>query len=120
MTHGGVNLDLRSLFRWNYAGLTRANYLLENKDKIDFVGKDVIVAEAKFLRAYYYFELVKFFGDVPLIIDKRIGIEEALALDRTPASEVYAQIETDLTEAAAVMSYTGLVKGHATKGAALS
>jgi hypothetical protein len=64
--------------------------------------------------------LVKFFGDVPLIIDKRIGIEEALALDRTPASEVYAQIETDLTEAAAVMSYTGLVKGHATKGAALS
>ena len=120
MTHGGVNLDLRSLFRWNYSGLTRANYLLENKDKIDFVGKDVIVAEAKFLRAYYYFELVKFFGDVPLIIDKRIGIEEALALDRTPASEVYAQIETDLTEAAAVMSYTGLVKGHATKGAALS
>lgn len=120
MTHGGVNLDLRSLFRWNYAGLTRANYLLENKDKIDFVGKDVIVAEAKFLRAYYYFELVKFFGDVPLIIDKRIGIEEALALDRTPASEVYSQIETDLTEAAAVMSYTGLVKGHATKGAALS
>jgi hypothetical protein len=108
------------LFRWNYAGLTRANYLLENKDKIDFVGKDVIVAEAKFLRTYYYFELVKFFGDVPLIIDKRIGIEEALALDRTPASEVYAQIETDLTEAAAVMSYTGLVKGHATKGAALS
>ena len=120
MTHGGVNNDLRSLFRWNYAGLTRANYLLENQDKIDFVGKDVIVGEAKFLRAYYYFELVKFFGDVPLIVDKRIGIEEALTLERTPASEVYAQIEADLIAASSVLSYTGVVKGHATKGAALS
>ena len=93
---------------------------MENQDKIDFVGKDVIVGEAKFLRAYYYFELVKFFGDVPLIVDKRIGIEEALTLERTPASEVYAQIEADLIAASSVLSYTGVVKGHATKGAALS
>ena len=109
MTHGGVNNDLRSLFRWNYAGLTRANYLLENQDKIDFVGKDVIVGEAKFLRAYYYFELVKFFGDVPLIVDKRIGIEEALTLERTPASEVYAQIEADLIAASSVLTFDQVI-----------
>lgn len=119
MTHGGVNNDLRSLFRWNYAGLTRANYILENQNNIDFPGKSTIIAEAKFLRAYYYFELVKFFGDVPLIVDKRIGIEEALTYERTPKAEVYAQIEADLIDAAAVLNYSA-VKGHATKGAALS
>ncbi len=119
MTHGGVNNDLRSLFRWNYAGLTRANYILENQNNIDFPGKSTIIAEAKFLRAYYYFELVKFFGDVPLIVDKRIGIEEALTYERTPKAEVYAQIEADLIDAASVLNYSA-VKGHATKGAALS
>lgn len=119
MTHGGVNNDLRSLFRWNYAGLTRANYILENQNNIDFPGKSTIIAEAKFLRAYYYFELVKFFGDVPLIVDKRIGIEEALTYERTPKAEVYAQIEADLIDAAAVLNYSA-VKGHASKGAALS
>jgi len=65
MTHGGVNNELRNLFRWNYAGITRVNFIMEFKDNIDFVGKEQILAEAKFLRAFYYFELVKVFGDVP-------------------------------------------------------
>jgi hypothetical protein len=120
MTHGGVNNELRNVFRWNYTGLTRANYILENKDNIDFPGKAHIIAEAKFLRAYYYFELVKFFGDVPLIIDKRIGIEEALQIARSPKSEVYAQIEKDLKESSEVLNPVASQKGRATKGAALS
>lgn len=120
MTHGGVNSELRSVLRWNYAGITRVNYIMENKDNIDFIGKDQLLAEARFLRAFYYFELVKFFGDVPLIIDKRIGIEEARKIPRSPASEVYAQIETDLSAAAAVLPWVAAVKGKATKGAALA
>jgi hypothetical protein len=120
MTHGGVNNELRNILRWNYAGITRVNYIMENKDKIDFPGKGQIIAEARFLRAYYYFELVKFFGDVPLIIDKRIGIEEARQIPRSPASEVYAQIEDDLEFAASVLPWTATVKGKATKGAALA
>jgi hypothetical protein len=120
MTHGGVNVELRNLFRWNYTGITRVNYILENQDNIDFPGKAHILAEAKFLRAYYYFELVKFFGDVPLIIDKRIGIEEARSIPRAPKSEVYAQIEADLIAAAAVLNATPAQKGRATKGAAKS
>ena len=118
MTHGGVNSELRSLFRWNYTGITRANYILEHKDNIDFPGKAHILAEAKFLRAYYYFELVKFFGDVPLIIDKRIGIEEARNIPRSPKAEVYAQIEADLLAATAVLNPTAAQKGRATRGAA--
>ena len=120
MTHGGVNNELRNVLRWNYAGITRANYILENKDKIDFQGKEHIIAEARFLRAYYYFELVKFFGDIPLIIDKRIGIEEAMQLPRTPKAEVYAQIEEDFTYAASVLNPVASQKGRATKGAALA
>ncbi|MFM6935155.1 MAG: RagB/SusD family nutrient uptake outer membrane protein [Flavobacteriales bacterium] len=118
MTHGGVNNDLRNVLRWNYAGVTRANYILEHKDNIDFPGKAHVLAEAKFLRAYYYFELVKYFGDVPLIVDRRIGIEEALQIPRTPKAEVYAQIEKDLKDAAAVLNPVASQKGRATKGAA--
>ncbi|MFN5418599.1 MAG: RagB/SusD family nutrient uptake outer membrane protein [Flavobacteriia bacterium] len=120
MTHGGVNSELRSIMRWNYAGISRANYIMENKDNIDFVGKDKIIAETRFLRAFYYFELVKFFGDVPLIIDKRLGINEANELPRAPKSEVYAQIESDLEYAASILDLTNATKGRATKGAALS
>ena len=120
MTHGGVNNELRNVLRWNYAGITRANYLLENKDKIDFQGKEHIIAEARFLRAYYYFELVKFFGDIPLIVDKRIGIEEAMQVPRTPKAEVYAQIEEDFAYAASILNSVASQKGRATKGAALA
>ncbi|HEY3401862.1 MAG TPA: RagB/SusD family nutrient uptake outer membrane protein [Ohtaekwangia sp.] len=120
MIHGGVNNELRNFFRWMYAGVTRANYIFEFKDNIDFEGKDKILAQAAFLRAYYYFELVKFFGDVPLIVDKRLNFSEISQQERTPATEVYAQIETDLLYAASILDWTDEVKGRITKGAALS
>lgn len=120
MSHDAVNNELRSIWRWNYAGLTRANYILEFKDKIDFEGKDQIIAECQFLRAYYYFQLVKFFGDVPLITDKRLGAEEAKEIERTSKSEVYRQIESDLKAAAAVLPEVQVIKGKVTKGAARS
>jgi hypothetical protein len=120
MTHGAVNTELRNVLKWNYSGITRANYILEFKDNIDFSGKDAIIAEARFLRAFYYFELVKFFGDVPLVIDKRLGFAEVAKLERTPSAEVYAQIEADLIYAASVLDVTAAIKGKATKGAALA
>ena len=120
MSHDAVNNELRSIFRWNYAGITRVNYLLENKDKINFEGKDKIIAEATFLRAHYYFELVKYFGDVPLVINKRLGADEVTKVDRTPRSEVFAQIEQDLSFAASVLDWNDPIKGRITKGACLS
>ncbi|MDP4760960.1 MAG: RagB/SusD family nutrient uptake outer membrane protein [Crocinitomicaceae bacterium] len=118
MNHGGVNNELRNVLRWNYTGVTRANYILENQDNIEFPGKAHILAEAKFLRAYYYFELVKYFGDVPLIVDRRIGIDEALQIPRSSKADVYAQIELDLIDAVAVLNPVASQKGRATKGAA--
>ena len=120
MSHDAVNNELRLVFQWNYAGISRANYILEFKDNIDFSGKDQIIAQARFLRAFYYSELVKFFGDVPLIIDKRLGAKEVQSVSRTPKSEVYAQIEADLQYAADNLPWTASQKGRATKGAALS
>ncbi len=120
MSHDAVNQELRNIFRWNYAGITRANYILENKDNIDFEGKDAILAQARFLRAYYYFQLVKYFGDVPLVVDRRLGSAKVREIPRTPAADVYAQIEIDLRSAADVLDWASMEKGRITKGAALS
>jgi len=103
-----------------YAGVNRANYILEFKDKTDFAGKEQILAEVTFLRAYYYFELVKWFGDVPLAVDKRILFGDQDVVERTPAAEVYNQIEADLVYAAENLSYTAAETGRVTKGAALA
>ena len=120
MTHNGVNAELRSVLRNNYSGISRVNFIFENKDKIDFDGKDEIMAEASFLRGYYYFQLVKTFGDMPLVVDRRLSIDEATGLGRTTATEVYTQIESDLTNALDVLPWVQAVKGRITKGAALA
>jgi hypothetical protein len=118
MTHTPLNAQLRDIWNWMFAGVNRANYILEFKDKTDFAGKEQIIAEATFLRAYYYFELVKWFGDVPLAVDKRILFGEQFAIDRTPKADVYAQIESDLMFAANNLPYVQSQPGRVTKGAA--
>ncbi|KEO75564.1 RagB/SusD family nutrient uptake outer membrane protein [Anditalea andensis] len=118
MTHGGVNTELRDIMRFNYAGIARANYIFEHRDNLDFPGKDQIMAEASFLRAYYHFVLVSYFGDIPLVVDKRLSISEVTASVRTPKIQVYNQIETDLRNAINVLPWTNPETGRITKGAA--
>src|SRR6201996_1297074 len=77
------------------------------------------VAEAKFVRAYQYFRLARAYGDVPL----RLHTPNQAAdynLARTPVAQVWAQVESDLNDAASVLpqTYSGLDVGRATKGAA--
>lgn len=120
MTHGGVNDELRNILRFNYAGITRVNYIFENEDKTDFEGKEQILAQAAFLRAYYYFQLVKYFGDIPLVVDRRLSIDEVTSIPRTPRSEVYDQIEADLQYASDLLPWMVAEKGRVSKGAALS
>ena len=99
MTHYPANDNLRSIWQWLYEGVNRANYMHENKSLIEFEGKDALYGEVYFLRAYYYFELVKFFGDVPLFVDRRLTAGQAGTLTRTSKAEVYAQIKLDLQNA---------------------
>ena len=119
MIHTPINQQLRDIWSWMYAGVNRANYILEFQDKTDFPNKSQVLAEARFLRAYYYFELVKWFGDVPLAVDKRLLFGDQNTIERTPTNLVYEQIEADLIYASQNLSYTSAQDGRITKGAAL-
>ena len=118
MIHTPINSNLRDLWSWMYAGVNRTNFILEFQDKIDFNGKEQVIAQARFLRAYYYFELVKWFGDVPLAVDRQILFGEESSFERTPASEVYVQIELDLIFAINNLPASQNDEGRITKGAA--
>lgn len=118
MIHTPVNSNLKDIWNWMFAGVQRTNYFLEFKDKTDFAGKDAMIGEVRFLRAYYYFELVKWFGPVPLKTDERFKLGDETSIPRSPVSEVFAQIEADLLFAATVLPATPTEIGRATRGAA--
>ncbi|PSL36108.1 RagB/SusD family nutrient uptake outer membrane protein [Chitinophaga ginsengisoli] len=67
---------------------------LENSTKLASVDKNILLGEAKFTRAWLYFNLVNFYGGVPIVLTNDFRINEKIA--RSPASEVYKQIEEDL------------------------
>jgi len=113
-----TNSYLTEAWKSCYEGINRANYLHENKTKLDFVGKEALYGEVYFLRAYYYFELVKMFGDVPLFTAKRLTASDSKAFTRAPKADVYKQMEADLTAAIAVLPPTNVQKGRVTKYAA--
>ncbi|MGS2726460.1 RagB/SusD family nutrient uptake outer membrane protein [Psychroserpens sp. BH13MA-6] len=117
MIHTPVNSNLKDIWNWMFAGVNRANYILEFQDKTDFEGKEIIIAEARFLRAYYYFELVKWFGPVPLK-ETRFSLGDETTIPRSPVEDVYALIEADLIFAANTLDYTAPQTGRATKGSA--
>lgn len=113
------------LGRWNdgYNAILRTNTVIEKIEPIEMDAnlKKRYIAEAKFLRAYVYFELVRTFGDVPLVTKSLISsLNEAYDYGRNDAAEIYTQIEADLGEAEADLpvSYTGADVGRVTKGAA--
>jgi len=118
MIHTPNNANLRDIWGWMFGGVNRANYILEFQDKTDFPGKENVLAQARFLRAYYYFELVKWFGDVPLIVDQRFLFGSQFDVDRTPKEQVYAQMELDLIYAVDNLPYVQTQVGRVTKGAA--
>ncbi len=118
MIHTPNNSNLRDIWSWMYGAVNRANFILEFQDNIDFPNKNNVIGQARFLRAYYNFELVKWFGDIPFLVDKRIEFGDQFVIERSPKSEVYALIEQDLMFAAANLPYTQSEKGRVTKGAA--
>jgi hypothetical protein len=108
----------------NYNGIYKANVLLDQLVKngaviTDAALKTRLEAEAKFLRAFYYFDLVRWFGKVPLI-DHPVTAVEALSIPRTEIPAVYDLIIADLQFAAANLPdlYAAADKGRATKWAA--
>ncbi len=118
------NGEIANMWNLYYAALYNVNFALEKLEPstIDETAKAEIGGQLKFIRAYLFFHLVQYFGDVVLTTSTLKTPDEAFALLRSPEAAVYTQIETDLKEAAAALpvSYSAANAGRVTKGAALS
>ena len=117
------NFYIRQLYSGLFDGVGRANFVLDGVEKmknLDPGVKSLILGQAKFLRAIYYYKLVNYFGGVSLITTQ-LTASSKLDIPRSSADEVWKQIESDLEDAAADLpvSWTGDDVGRATKGAAL-
>ncbi len=116
-----TNQIVRSIYIKNYIGIYRANLLLEKIGEIDASDefKARIIAECKFLRAYFYFEQVRFFENIPLLTETIKGPSEYSQPQAAP-SEVYDQIALDLVDALGVLpeNVPAAEAGRVTKWAA--
>lgn len=104
-----------------YRGINAANLVIENVPEaaIDPAVRADVVAQAQFLRGLMYFDLVRLWGDVPLILNSTTGSANR-DVARAPAADVYAQVVADLEAAAAALPETRRASdgGRATAGAA--
>ena len=114
------NSVMSNVWTGAYQMINRANLVLSKAPDVtdNTALRDRLVGEAKFLRAWAYFELVSQWGDVPLYketVTSATGFQ-----GKSPAADIYAFIITDLTEAAQKLpaSYGASDNGRATKGAA--
>lgn len=116
------NGAVEAFWKHYYEGISRANnviYYLPNI-QMESVLKNRIIAEAKFLRAYYYFHLVNVYGAIPLRLAPALNIND-LSMPLSTVDVVSTQIEQDLSEASVSLpiNYPITEIGRATKGAAL-
>ena len=116
--------NIYGLYRDIYNTLGSINLTISKLEGSDIndSAKTRFEGELRFFRAYYYFLLTQYFGDVILVTEPFSDPSEAFELERSPISEVYVQIESDLD--AAIASLPNAVDaseaGRLTKGAALT
>lgn len=118
-TNTNTNVVTHPLYRRNYIGIGRVNALLEFSTA-EGPNVELYKAEAKFLRAYYHFELFRHFGPIPVVTTALTP--EDIDLSRSTLSEVMQQIIDDCEDAIAVLPDFAPAgeEGRATKGAALA
>ena len=102
------NGEIANVWNLYYSALYNTNYTLEKLagSTLDASVKGPIEGQLKFLRAYFYFHLVQYFGDVVLVTSTLEKPDQAFALVRSPQADVWAQIEKDLTEASTLLPAT--------------
>lgn len=121
--HSTADTYVLNLWQLLYDGINRANVLIENinKPQMDENKRNVILGQAKFLRAYYHFLLVSNWGDVPLMMKATSSANETSAV-RTPQKEVYEAILEDmekaegLVEPAVTVGFGGKINKSAVRG----
>ena len=106
---------IRGLWQDSYIGIERANQLIANINiaSMDETRRGVILAEAKFLRGYYYFLLVTRFGDLPLRLEP-VTSPNNTDLERTSIKDVYAQILKDMKDAESKLP-ASIAVGHSSR-----
>jgi hypothetical protein len=121
-TYIASNSRVQKVWQQLYYGINRANIAIDNVPaiQIDTVLRSRLVREAKFIRALLYFNLVRLYGDVPLVLHNPNSIDlDKLLVSRTAAADVYTQIVSDLKDATNLpKKYAGADLGRATSGAA--
>ncbi len=128
LTYNASTPSTSEIFAANYEGINRCNQALSiipQLDKADPALRARLLGEAKFLRAFMYFTLVKTYGGVPIIDhlpNPSSEEDRVMQLTRKSSAEVYAYIESDLNDDIAVLpnksEYAASEKGRASKGAA--
>ncbi|MFV5687287.1 RagB/SusD family nutrient uptake outer membrane protein [Flavobacterium sp. ZT3R25] len=122
LTHDATSDRVQVAWRQIYAGINRANVAIDNIPKVS--GSDVVktrlINEAKFIRGLLYFQAVRLWGGVPIVLHEPTSIKvESLKSKRATPEEVYAQIISDLTAAESLpATYAANEAGRATSGAA--
>jgi len=116
------------VWKARYQAIGRANKALFYLEQltIDATLKSRLIGEVKFLRALWYFDLVRCFGGVPVVVTEIDPTNDQLldqvVYTKKTKEETYAQIETDLMEAISLLplknQYSAADMGRATKGAA--
>ncbi|CAL2062900.1 RagB/SusD family nutrient uptake outer membrane protein [Tenacibaculum sp. 190524A05c] len=112
------NSNIEALWSKWFAGVSRANTAITELEKSDVDNKARLIAEAKFIRAFCYFELVRSFGGVPLYTENPTA-GESVTISRATADAVYTQVENDLRDAISdLQPRGGTENGRASRGAA--
>ncbi len=118
------NTYVEEAWSTDFNGIFRANTVLDQLNKNGgAVGSATLStrlqAESRFLRAFFYFDLIRYFGKLP-IIDHPVLAAEATTIPRSPVADVYKLVIADLQFAIANLpaAYTGADVGRATKYAA--
>lgn len=120
-----VNSFLESGWQQAYRCIANVNEIIKAMDEVEFYSMDEYnqyMGEVLFIRALTYFNLVRMFGDLPLV-DEVISLDQARKLKRTEAELIYSErIIPDLTMAMNMLptKYSGADIGRATRGAAMS
>jgi len=98
-TYTGANAEIQNWWINSYLMISRANDFIEQVPNIDMddAKKNNLLGNASFLRGMAYFDLVRCFGDVPLLLTTVKGPQDNMKPGRTPMADVYTQIIADLT-----------------------
>jgi len=110
------NVESQDYYASMYEVIFRANNILTFIDIADPANQARYTAEAKFLRAYAYFKLVRLYSDVPLVTEVVAPDDKETPFTRAPEADIYAQIIADLQEAIGVLDNSNVIR--ASKAAA--